>query len=235
MDNMKSEQSLPRNFHWPRIQVAGVSELEEAIFCMDVGIVALGFTLELPSGVHDGLTSEKARRIIADLPERAFAVLITYLSEADKASDLALYIGAKAIQFHGGIKEAELERFRNACPEVKTIGCVNVTGPDSIGAALLFKPPLWDAVILDTMDPGSGRRGATGLTHDWTISAQIVERSSVPVILAGGLNAKNVAEAIIKVKPHAVDSHTGLEDPDGTRCFAKIRAFAEEATRAFAT
>jgi len=73
-----------------------------------------------------------------------------------------------------------------------------------------------DAIILDTYDPKTGRHGATGLTHDWTISRKIVETCNSPVILAGGLNPGNVAEAIKIVCPWGVDVHTGIENPDGS-------------------
>ena len=52
--------------------------------------------------------------------------------------------------------------------------------------------------------------GGTGRTHDWEISRRIVEAVEVPVILAGGLNAGNVAEAIRLVKPYAVDVCSGV-------------------------
>ena len=58
-----------------------------------------------------------------------------------------------------------------------------------------------DAFITDTFDPDTGASGATGKTHDWEVSQRIVEHSPLPVILAGGLGAGNVKEAIMQVKP----------------------------------
>jgi phosphoribosylanthranilate isomerase len=55
--------------------------------------------------------------------------------------------------------------------------------------------------------------GATGRTHDWSISRQIVEQFGVPVILAGGLSPENVAESIQQVRPWAVDSNTATNNP----------------------
>jgi phosphoribosylanthranilate isomerase len=138
-----------------------------------------------------------------------------------------------AMQFHGGISENELVRFRRICPDVTTIGRVTVVGEESVEDAASFKRPLWDAIILDSFDPRTGRKGATGLTHDWSLSARIVRIASVPVILAGGLNPDNVAEAIRKVQPCGVDAHTGLEENNGTRSFDKIEAFAKAAMEAF--
>jgi phosphoribosylanthranilate isomerase len=116
---------------------------------------------------------------------------------------------------------------------VKTIGRITVQNHSAIPSSRRFKAPLWDAIILDSIDTDTGQRGATGLIHDWSISAKIVQQSSIPVILAGGLTPKNVANAIRTVRPHAVDAHTGLEDEDGSRNLRKIEQFATIAREAF--
>jgi phosphoribosylanthranilate isomerase len=219
----------------PRVQVAGVSSLDEAAWCHSVGADALGFTLELPSGVHDGLTRSKAAEIVKRMPRGTLPVVITYLTRAGEAAQLAADVKAEAVQFHGGISEEEVSLFRQRCPHVWTIGRVTVSGEEAISEAMRFIPRLWDAIILDSRDSSTGRIGATGMTHDWSVSARIVDVAPVPVILAGGLNPENVAEAIRTVKPAAVDAHTGLEEPDGTRSFEKIEAFTRAALAAFET
>ena len=138
-----------------------------------------------------------------------------------------------AVQFHGGIGDEQLSVFKRKYPTIKTIGRVTVSGEDSIAQAARFCAPLWDAIILDSMDPITGRLGATGITHDWSLSSKIVNAASVPVILAGGLTPDNVVEAILTVRPAGVDTHTGIEDSDGSRNFAKIEAFAQAALDAF--
>ena len=94
--------------------------------------------------------------------------------------------------------------------------------------------PHVDAFITDTWDPQTGARGATGKTHDWDVSRRIVETAARPVILAGGLTPENVGHAILQVGPAGVDAHTGVEKPDGMKDPALVRAFVEEARRAFA-
>jgi phosphoribosylanthranilate isomerase len=69
--------------------------------------------------------------------------------------------------------------------------------------------------------------------HDWDISAELVRISPRPLMLAGGLNPQNVAEAIEKVRPAAVDAHTGLEDASGRKDRLKVRTFVTEARKAF--
>ncbi len=194
---------------------------------------ALGFTLELPSGIHDGLTNDRARDIIQQLPKDIMPVLITYLDSATDAARLVEFLQVPTIQFHGEITDEQVRLFRQHCPTIRTIGRITVSGPSALEETSRFKQPLWDAVILDSLDPASGAVGATGRTHDWSLSAQIVRRSSVPVILAGGLNPENVVEAITTVRPHGVDAHTGLENEDASRSFAKIEAFAKAALKTF--
>jgi phosphoribosylanthranilate isomerase len=217
----------------PRIQIAGVSSLSEALFCRHLGIQAIGFTLELPSGPHDGLTTHVATKIISQIPAGIIPVVITYLSSADSACSLLKGTAGQAVQFHGGIPEPELIAFRSMCPGVKTIGCVHVRDESCLNDAERFQPPLWDALILDSFDPKTGKQGATGLTHDWSLSTRIVQSASVPVILAGGLNPSNVYEAIKTVRPHGVDVHTGIEDPDGSRNFFRMLKFRQQALSAF--
>ena len=90
-----------------------------------------------------------------------------------------------------------------------------------------------DYLILDSYAPHVGGVGATGTTHDWSISRQIVEAVDVPVILAGGLSPHNVAETVAAVKPWAVDSltHTDKNLGDGTFCkdLEKVESFVKAA------
>ena len=82
-------------------------------------------------------------------------------------------------------------------------------------------------LILDTCpDPVAIRQfGCTGIVNDWELGAKIVEGSHIPVILAGGLNSHNVADAIRRVRPHAVDACTSLEFFDRSKDLARCRAF----------
>ncbi len=209
-----------------RIQVAGVSSLEEALFLERLGVDALGFTVRLPEGIHDGLTEAKARSIIQAVPPFVATVAITYVSDARSALELARYLGVTALQLHGDFPVGELDMIRVVAPHLKLIRAVPVVGPEAVTLARSWERRV-DALILDTYDPVTGRRGATGKTHDWRVSAEIVRSVRVPVILAGGLTPQNVAEAIRTVQPWAVDTHTGVEDAQGRRDFPSMQAFVD--------
>jgi phosphoribosylanthranilate isomerase len=222
------------NENWlPKVQVAGVSSLEESLFCADVGVDALGFTIGLPTGTHDGLTGAALGAFRPLIPGAMVIVLITYIISPRQLMKLVRIIAPHAVQFHGGIEPDHLKEFKEMAPGVKAIGRITVSGPAALERVEDFKEDLWDAVILDSHDPCTGRIGATGIIHDWSISAEIVRQCPLPVILAGGLNPKNVARAIEIVKPASVDAHTGLEKQDGSRDFSRIRNFALAAKRAF--
>jgi len=211
-----------------RVQIAGVSSLEEALATADAGADALGFTVRLPHGVHDGLTEAKARGIVAALPPFVASVAITYVATPREAVELCRYLGVSTLQLHGSFPTHELPLIRAGLPHLKLIRAVHVTGPEAVAQARSLARHV-DALILDTVDPTTGRHGATGKTHDWSISRRIVEEVSAPVILAGGLTADNVAAAVAAVRPWGVDVHTGVEDPDGRRNLEKVRAFVRRA------
>src|SRR5262249_20700467 len=93
-----------------------------------------------------------------------------------------------------------------------------------------------DFLMLESGAKGAPFSGMGGETHDWTICRSVVERSRVPVILAGGLSADNVGQAISEVKPWGVDSftHTDLVGHRGKKDAARVRAFIAAALRGFA-
>jgi len=79
------------------------------------------------------------------------------------------------------------------------------------------------AILLDAHKDGA--YGGTGHKVDWDLAAEIVQRSDRPVILAGGLNPDNVAAAVVRVRPYAVDVSSGIEDRPGIKDPIKMRDF----------
>lgn len=77
-----------------------------------------------------------------------------------------------------------------------------------------------------------GQYGGTGHTVDWDLAAEIVQRAARPVVLAGGLTPDNVADAIARVRPYAVDVSSGIESSPGVKDFAKLRDFIQAANEA---
>lgn len=209
-----------------RIQIAGISNLEDALAVERAGADAIGFTIGLPRGPHNGLDEWRARDIVRALPPFITPTLITYHDLAVEVIALCRTMGVFTVQLHGGAEPAQIERMRESIPGLKVILPVHVTGPEALACAAEVEP-LCDAIILDSRHPATGKSGATGVTHDWSISAEIVRACSKPVILAGGLTPENVGEAIATVRPWAVDVHTGVERSDGTTDHDRVRAFVK--------
>jgi len=207
-----------------RIQIAGVESLEEARFAERLGVDALGFPVRLPEGVPGGLNEATVRSIVQALPPFIASVAITYVTSAREAIDLCRYLGVSALQLHGDFPASEIDLLRVALPHLKLIRTVHVVGPESLPLARSWERKV-DALLLDTLDPVSGRRGATGKVHDWNVSREIVAATRLPVILAGGLRPENVAAAIRTVRPWAVDTHTGVENESGERDLQRLEAF----------
>jgi phosphoribosylanthranilate isomerase len=217
------------------LHAAGVIDAGEAELLIDCGFDCLGFPLVLDRHAEDLSTSDAAA-IVAKFSGRARFFLITYLREPDEIRRLCRNLGVDMVQLHGEIAPAQLKALRDGHAQLRIIKSLIVRADNFDGLAQQVKrfAPLVDAFITDTFDPATGASGATGKTHDWRISAKLVELSPKPVILAGGLNAGNVAEAIAQVSPAGVDVHTGIEGADGRKSRDSAARFAAEARAAFA-
>jgi phosphoribosylanthranilate isomerase len=139
------------------------------------------------------------------------------------------------VQLHGQIDDREVHRLRTLRPGLGIIRSLVVGRhePAVLRSRVERLEATVDAFITDTYDPATGADGATGKTHDWSLSRELVKRSARPVILAGGLTPDNVRAAILTVGPAGVDAHTGVEGPDGRKDAVRVRRFVAEARAGF--
>ena len=217
------------------IQIAGVIDKEEANLLMKLGVDYLGFPLRLPVNKED-LTEDEAVEVIKTITPPHQSVLITYLNKADEIISFCDKLNVKIIQLHGDISFDELVRTKTLRPDLEIIKSLVVASDnyDKLVNMVETLSPWVDAFITDTFDPVTGAEGATGKTHDWNISKKLVEFSPKPVIIAGGLNPKNVKQAILEIKPAGVDVHTGVELPNGRKSVELVKVFVKEAKEGFA-
>lgn len=221
-------------FKTPTIQVAGIIDEDEARLVAECGVDLLGFPLDPIHGDAE-IAAETASRIVRALPPPARGVLITYLSSAGAILSRSGDIGVSIVQLHGNVPIEELVRLRRAGSGllvVKTL-VVRDKNVSQLVDDVDRLSPYVDAFLTDTFDPGTGRWGATGKTHDWSVSRRIVEHSRRPVILAGGLTPANVRQAILDVGPAGVDVHTGVEGPAGRKDRRLVERFVEASHEGF--
>lgn len=216
------------------VQICGIRSLCEAKILLAIGATMIAFPLCLP--VHrEDVTSDEAAEIISELA-RDRCVLITYLERCEDIVALAQKIGVKNIQLHGEISVDEIKKLRAKDRGFLIVKSL-IVKPDADFEELAGMIALYgehvDAFIIDTFDPQTGASGATGKTHDWSLSRKLVEISPKPVLLAGGLNPDNVYQAILTVRPAGVTVHTGVESADGNKDSALVNRFVEEVRRGF--
>ncbi|ONI81648.1 N-(5'-phosphoribosyl)anthranilate isomerase [Actinosynnema sp. ALI-1.44] len=217
------------------IQVAGIIDQAEADMVLEEGADWLGFALRLPAKNEDLSEADAAAIVKAIQPEHR-GVIITYLTDADEINEFCTEMGVGVIQLHGDVSPDELRRLRHIAPELYILKSLVVKADniDELTKTVEDSADWVDMFITDSFNPATGAKGATGLVHDWGVSAELVRLSPRPLMLAGGLTPDNVGDAIEKVRPAAVDAHTGLEDATGRKDRLKVRKFVDEARQAFA-
>lgn len=214
------------------VQIAGVHNVAEAQTVEAAGADMVGIPLRLDVHAED-LSEDEARAVVRAL--RIPVCLITYLHQADDIIAFAGELGVGWVQLHGPVSLDEHRRLRERAPLLGIIKSVVVGREDweiTLNEVHAIEG-LVDALITDTYDPVTGASGATGKVHDWALSREVVAATERPVILAGGLNSRNVAGGIAAVRPAGVDAHTGVEQPDGRKSFGSVGPFIQNAHNAF--
>ena len=196
-----------------RIKICGITNLADALLAAELGADALGFIFYAKSPRK--VDPEVARTIIAQLPPFVAAVGVFVDEAAAVVRDLAAQVGLDWVQLHG-------QESPEYCRSLgrKVIKGFRIRDEKS----LLELEPYRDAVqafLLDTYK--KGQVGGTGEVFDWHLA-----RAAQPygrIILAGGLDADNVAQAIATARPAAVDAASGTEAAPGKKDPVKLRAF----------
>ena len=224
---------LPFEVARPRLKVCCIASVEEARLAIASGADALGLVSAMPSG-PGVIAEELIAEIVAAVPPPVATFLLT--SRVDVAAIVAQVMTTRAsvVQLVDAVSASALEELRLALPATRLVQVVHVLDADSVREALDAAPRV-DALLLDSGDPRRAVKelGGTGRVHDWGLSRAIVERSPVPVFLAGGLRAENVGEAVRRVRPFGLDVCSGVRT-DGRLDAAKLGALVRSVADATA-
>ncbi len=210
-----------------RVKICGITDESELSFAVSAGADAVGFVVEIDDSRHC-ISSGEAACLIEMVPVYTKSVAVIAPENVDEAIRLATRTRADVLQVHGSLAPRDMAELRSNVHQMLVAAVAAGTAAEGSGAGskeAMRYGMVADAVLLDTMV--NGKLGGTGSVHDWDISAEIVRSVKVPVILAGGLYPGNVAEAIRKVGPYAVDVSSGLET-GGKKDAQKIRSFIRE-------
>jgi phosphoribosylanthranilate isomerase len=194
----------------PRVKVCCIASVEEARLAIRQGAAAIGLVSEMPSGpgvIPEPLIAE----IAATVPPGIGTFLLTSRPSVDGIVEQQRRTGVNTIQICDDLAVGALPELRTALSGVALVQVIHVDGDDAVTRALAVAPSV-DAILLDSGNQKLAVKelGGTGRRHDWTISRRIRDAVRVPVYLAGGLRADNVAEAVATVAPFALDVCSGV-------------------------
>jgi phosphoribosylanthranilate isomerase len=195
-----------------RVKICGITRVEDARAAAALGADAIGLIFYRPSPRY--VTPERAREIVEATPAFVTTVAVFVNPTREEVETVIRETGVAMLQFHGDESPEFSSGFSR--PYVKAarirpeLDLLKYLSPHSAARAWMldtFHGDLW---------------GGTGGAFDWGL----VPKDAVkPIILSGGLTADNVANAVKRVRPYAVDVSTGVEASKGIKDAAKIAAF----------
>jgi phosphoribosylanthranilate isomerase len=206
------------------IKICCITNKTDLKIAIDAGAEALGFVSKMPSG--PGVISEtEIKSLAAYAPGSMLTFLLTSLTDPRAIIAQVLYCRTNAIQLVNYIALNKIPILQQALPKITLMNVIHVNTADDIGLAKKYEP-VSDYMLLDSgnLKGQVQTLGGTGMVHNWDISARIVDTIKVPVWLAGGLHAGNVADAIKKVHPFGVDVCSGVRS-NGLLDAGKVREF----------
>lgn len=194
------------------VKICGITNREDALAAVDAGASAIGFNFYRDSPRYISPTG--AALIAEKIPASVWRVGIFVDENADSVAKIAIQTGLDVVQLHG-VAQAQGIRLWRACP-----------GNDPLCVAVYASDPACEALLIDT--PSKTLHGGTGQTFDWSSANGLPKKT----IIAGGLDASNVARAIREARPWGVDACSRLEKAPGLKDHEKMREFVTAALQA---
>ncbi len=201
-----------------RIKICGITREQDARAAVASGANALGLVFYEKSPRH--VTPEQGARIAAAVPPFVTVVGLFVNASADEVRSVLGCVPLHILQFHGEETPEFCAQFgRHYLKAVRV-----KPGVDLVQYAARYSSA--QGLLLDAYVEGT--HGGTGASFDWGL---IPRDLPLPVVLSGGLNPENVAQAVKQVRPYAVDVSSGVEAAKGIKDAAKVAAFINEVKR----
>ena len=196
-----------------RTKFCGITRSEDAQFAAAIGVDALGFVFSRQS--RRFVEPRAAARIIRELPPLVTVVALFMDDEPAWIRQVISVTRPNTLQFHGDETLADCASL--GLPYLKAVPMATVTDVASYAAGF----PGAAGFLLDAH--GSGEAGGQGVPFDWSRRPQLAR----PLVLAGGLHAQNVGEAIRRMQPYAVDVSSGIESAPGIKDSTRMQDFID--------
>lgn len=197
------------------VKICGITNEDDALFAVAMGADAVGFVFA-PSPRQ--IAPQQVYDITRRLPPEVLTVGVFRDELPGRVVEIALRAGVKAVQLHGRETPEQTAEVANSMRWV--IKAFSATAPELRHADRYGT----DLVLVDAPSPGSGK------LFDWSLAADVP--GHLRMILAGGLDPDNVADAIEVVEPWGVDVSSGVEASPGKKDPSKVRRFIANARAA---
>ena len=195
-----------------RIKICGITSVTDALAAQEAGADAIGLVFYEPS--PRAIDIDLAQEIVRSVGPFVTTVGLFVNAEPAYVSEVLNRVSLHVLQFHGDETSAYCESFGR--PYMKAI---RMRPALDITSAIAGYPSA-AAILLDAYRPGVP--GGTGETFDWQ---RVPKNPDKAIVLAGGLTAANVADAIHTTKVYGVDVSGGVESAPGKKDAAKVREF----------
>jgi phosphoribosylanthranilate isomerase len=207
------------------IKICATTCIDDAFSSIEAGADALGFVF---SASPRQISAERAREIVRQLPANIESIGVFRNESVERVAQVADEAGLTGVQLHGDETAAFITRIRAIFPAHRRIGVIKAVLVNDYFEER-FAEICTDSDGIDSILLDSG--GGSGRTFDWKRVQPLVEENRKPLILAGGLNASNIEEAIRIFTPWGVDVVSGVEHEPGRKDPEKLRAFVAAARR----
>ena len=197
-----------------KVKICGITNIDDALTAIELGAHALGFIFVKSSPRY--ITPSAARKIIRDLPPFVVPVGVFADMAYNEILEIIGHTGIGCVQLYGEEIPKQLHQY--PVPVVQSFRVDSDFDPEILRR---YQGP---AYLLDTKV--SGELGGTGQTFDWEIAVKAKQYGRI--ILAGGLNPENIAEAVRRVQPYAVDVNSGVEERPGKKDHTKLKMLFEQ-------
>ncbi|CAM0998378.1 phosphoribosylanthranilate isomerase [Rhodanobacter sp. Root179] len=195
-----------------RIKCCGMTRVDDAVLAARLGVDAIGLVFTARSRRQVGL--RQARDIVESLPPFVATVALFMDDEVSLVEQVLEQVRPALLQFHGEETDPWCAQFGH--PFLKALAM----GEGAAGLSRRHDYPHAAGLLLD--GHARGEAGGSGKTFDWSLLAEVREK---PLIVAGGLDPGNVAEAVRMARPWAVDVASGVESAPGIKDPARLEAF----------
>jgi phosphoribosylanthranilate isomerase len=222
----------------PRVKICCISSVAEAWTAIPYGASALGLVSNMPSGpgvIPESLIAEIAARV----PPSIATFLLTSYEDTHAIIEQVKRCGTNTVQIcdmpparlRDRITCGSYQDIRKALPGISIVQVIHVNNEDSVEEAMQIAPQV-DVLLLDSGNQKLAIKelGGTGRIHDWKLSCKIRELVDIPIFLAGGLKAENVAHAIVEVAPFGLDLCSGVRS-EGNLDQVKLKSFFQAIER----